>query len=86
MGKFISFPLGIFHHYNIFDIDTGSANIVWLGEERTYSGFIRRHDNACLCTLEKSCSDVTLGVQNIMGLHRQARSGPRETERACLVL
>ena len=86
MGKFISFPLSIFHHCNIFGIDAGSANIVWLGEERTYGAFIRRHDDACLCTLEKSGSEVTLGVQNIMGLHWQARSSPRETERACLVL
>lgn len=66
MGKFISFPLSIFHHFNIFGIDAGSANIVWLGEERTYGAFSRRHDNACLCTLEKSGSEVTLGVQNIM--------------------
>lgn len=67
MGKFISFPLCVFH-CNILGIDAGSANIVGLGEERTYGGFIRRHDNASLGTLEKSCSDITLGVQKYHGI------------------
>jgi hypothetical protein len=44
MGKFISFPLSILHDCIFFGIDAGSANIVGLEEERTYSGFILRHE------------------------------------------